>query len=68
MVEDGGVLKDPGLPVPSIDTIVAAVNVAHRQDKLAIAEILAYDARRCGGGYRCMNGWDGSHLHRSSSG
>ncbi|KAJ9155392.1 hypothetical protein NKR23_g1960 [Pleurostoma richardsiae] len=44
MIEEGSVLNAPGLPVPTNDTIVAAVNEAHRHEKLAIAHILTYDA------------------------
>ncbi|EON96441.1 putative organophosphate acid anhydrase protein [Phaeoacremonium minimum UCRPA7] len=43
MIEEGSVLKAPGLPVPSNDTILAAVHEVHRREKMAIAHILTYD-------------------------
>ncbi|THF68545.1 amidohydrolase family protein [Deinococcus sp. Arct2-2] len=40
MIEEGTVLGAPGLPMPSQDIIVAAVEAAHRHGKMAIAHVL----------------------------
>ena len=44
MIEEGGVLAAPGLPMLSHPTVVAAVREAHRHGKLAIAHALTLDA------------------------
>lgn len=40
MIEEGSVLKVPGLSVPSNDTITTTVNEAHHYGKMAIAHTL----------------------------
>ena len=46
MIEEGTVLKAPGLPMLTNDTILTAVNEAHRQGKLAIAHTLTAAATK----------------------
>ena len=44
MIEEGSVLKAPGLPLMSTETIITAVKEAHRYGKIAIAHALTYEA------------------------
>ncbi len=46
MIEEGTVLASPGLPVLGQDILRAAVEEAHRHDKLAIAHVLTVDSSR----------------------
>jgi imidazolonepropionase-like amidohydrolase len=46
MIEEGTVLAAPGLPVLSQDILRAAVEEAHRHQKIAIAHVLTADASR----------------------
>lgn len=44
MIEDGAVLKSPGLPQMSAETLAAAVQEAHRLGKQVVAHALTLDA------------------------
>ncbi|KAJ9500973.1 hypothetical protein H2202_003531 [Exophiala xenobiotica] len=44
MIEEGSVFQSPGLPMLSQETVSAAVQETHRQNKLAIAHAMTYDA------------------------
>ena len=46
MIEEGTVLGHPGLPVPSPETVRAAVDEAHRHGKLVIAHAFTAEAVR----------------------
>lgn len=46
MIEEGTVLAAPGLPVLGQDILSAAVEEAHRQDKIAIAHVLTAESSR----------------------
>jgi imidazolonepropionase-like amidohydrolase len=46
MIEEGSVLKAPGLPLMSNETVRTAVKEAHNHGKLAIAHVLTYDATK----------------------
>lgn len=43
MIEEGGLLGSPGLPVPSDDTLRAAVRAAHEHGLMALAHTLTVD-------------------------
>lgn len=44
MIEEGGVLATPGLPLLGADTVAATVREAHRHGRMAIAHALTLDA------------------------
>jgi hypothetical protein len=46
MIEEGSILKAPGLPMMPKDTVRTAVTEAHKHGKLAIARVLTYDATK----------------------
>lgn len=46
MIEEGTVLKAPGLPMMSDETVKTAVKEAHNHGKLAIAHVLTYAATK----------------------
>jgi imidazolonepropionase-like amidohydrolase len=46
MIEEGSILKAPGLPMMSKDTVQTAITEAHKHGKLAIARVLTYDATK----------------------
>ncbi|AOP33255.1 imidazolonepropionase [Leptospira tipperaryensis] len=50
IIEDGTTVGSPGLPVINEDTLVAAVNAAHRHGKLAIAHVTSVE-----GGWRAVS-------------
>lgn len=50
MIEEGSVFQSPGLPMLSQETISAAVQEAHRHNKLAIAHAMTYDAAETAAG------------------
>jgi Imidazolonepropionase and related amidohydrolases len=46
MIEDGDVLNAPGLPVLSDDILKAAVDEAHKLDKITVAHVLTADSSK----------------------
>jgi len=46
MIEDGNVLNAPGLPVLSDDILKAAVDEAHKLNKIAVAHVLTADSSK----------------------